>query len=61
MIKSILRKRRHLRFVHSRLYHLKYDILNMSLDTTYEIDLDCLKNKALLFKKYQRRLSLVRG
>lgn len=62
MIKNFLRKRRHVRFVHSRLYTLKYEMLNMSLSITKDgsIDMDVLKNKALLFKKYQRRLRLLK-
>lgn len=67
MIKIYFKKRRHLRFVHSRLYDLKYEMLNMSLKMTYvddSVDLyqkfDSIRLKAELFKKYQRRLKLLR-
>jgi len=69
MIKIFLRKRRHVRFVHSRLYDLKYEILNKSLKMTeikdedlgYLIDeFQTIQSKARLFKKYQRRLKLLR-
>ena len=66
MIKIYFKKRRHLRFVHSRLYELKYEMLNMSLKMTYiddSVDLykkfDNIRLKAELFKKYQRRLKLL--
>lgn len=68
MINRYLRKRRHIRFVHSRLYNLKYEILNKSLKMTEikDEELGCLldefqsiQNKARLFKKYQRRLKLL--
>jgi hypothetical protein len=66
MIKVYFKKRRHLRFVHSRLYELKYEMLNMSLKMTYiddSVDLykkfDNIRLKAELFKKYQRRLKLL--
>ena len=67
MIKTYLKKRRHVRFVHSRLYDLKYDMLNQSLKMTSVDDSVDLYNKfneirlkASLFKKYQRRLKLLR-
>jgi len=67
MINSYLRKRRHVRFIHSRLYNLKYEMLNMSLKMTYvddSVDLyqkfEDIRLKASLFKKYQRRLNLLR-
>lgn len=69
MIKHILRKRRHVRFIHSRLYTLKYEILNKSLKMTsisddelgYLLDeFESIKHRAILFKKYQRRLFLLR-
>jgi len=69
MIKIFLRKRRHVRFVHSRLYDLKYEILNKSLKMTEIKDEDLghlldefqtIQSKARLFKKYQRRLKLLR-
>lgn len=67
MIKVYLKKKRHLRFVHSRLYDLKYEMLNMSLKMTSvddSVDLyqkfDSIRLKAELFKKYQRRLKLLR-
>lgn len=67
MIKVYFKKRRHLRFVHSRLYELKYEMLNMSLKMTSiddAVDLykkfDNIRLKAELFKKYQRRLKLLR-
>lgn len=67
MIKLYLRKRRHIRFVHSRLYDLKYEMLNMSLKMTSvddSVDLyrkfEDMRIKAALFKKYQRRLKLLR-
>ena len=67
MIKLYLRKRRHIKFVHSRLYDLKYEMLNMSLKMTYvddSVDLyqkfEDIRVKAELFKKYQRRLKLLR-
>lgn len=67
MIKLYLRKRRHIRFVHSRLYDLKYEMLNMSLKMTSvddSVDLyqkfEDIRVKAELFKKYQRRLKLLR-
>lgn len=67
MIKVYFKKRRHLRFVHSRLYELKYEMLNMSLKMTSiddSVDLykkfDNIRLKAELFKKYQRRLKLLR-
>ena len=67
MIKVYLKKKRHLRFVHSRLYDLKYEMLNMSLKMTSvddSVDLyqkfDNIRLKAELFKKYQRRLKLLR-
>jgi len=69
MIKVFLRKRRHVRFVHSRLYDLKYEILNKSLKMTeikdeelgYLLDeFQIIQSKARLFKKYQRRLKLLR-
>ena len=69
MIKTYLKKRRHVRFVHSRLYDLKYDMLNESLKMSsenriIEMDLydklDKIRLKAILFKKYQRRLRLLR-
>jgi hypothetical protein len=66
MIKTYIRKRRHIRFVHSRLYDLKYDMLNQSLKmTSIDNSVDLYKNfediriKAELFKKYQRRLKLL--
>lgn len=66
MIKLYLRKRRHIRFVHSRLYDLKYEMLNMSLKMTSvddSVDLyekfEDIRVKAELFKKYQRRLKLL--
>ena len=67
MINRYLRKRRHVRFIHSRLYNLKYEMLNMSLKMTYvddSVDLyqkfEDIRLKASLFKKYQRRLNLLR-
>lgn len=67
MINHYLRKRRHIRFVHSRLYTLKYEMLNMSLKMTSvdnSVDLykkfEDIRVKAALFKKYQRRLKLLR-
>lgn len=67
MIKLYLKKRRHIRFVHSRLYDLKYEMLNMSLKMTSvddSVDLyqkfEDIRVKAALFKKYQRRLKLLR-
>ena len=67
MIKVYLKKKRHLRFVHSRLYDLTYEMLNMSLKMTSvddSVDLyqkfDSIRLKAELFKKYQRRLNLLR-
>ena len=67
MINRYLRKRRHIRFVHSRLYTLKYEMLNMSLKMTSvddSVDLyqkfEDMRVKAVLFKKYQRRLKLLR-
>ena len=68
MTNCYLRKRRHVRFVHSRLYTLKYEILNKSLKMTEikDEELGCLldefqsiQRKARLFKKYQRRLKLL--
>ena len=67
MINHYLRKRRHVRFVHSRLYDLKYEILNQSLKMTnkpaeealYKEFHENMKHKACLFKKYQRRLKLL--
>lgn len=63
MIKNYLRKRRHVRFIHSRIYTLKYELLNMSLkmtDTSNEDDIldiiDNMRNKAVLFKKYNRKM-----
>jgi hypothetical protein len=68
MISCFLRKRKHIKFVHSRLYDLKYEILNQSLKMTNKPDEEGLheefhkdiKHKACLFKKYQRRLKLLR-
>ena len=67
MINRYLRKRRHVRFIHSRLYTLKYEMLNMSLKMTSvddSVDLyqrfEDIRLKASLFKKYQRRLRLLR-
>lgn len=67
MINRYLRKRRHIRFIHSRLYTLKYEMLNMSLKMTSvddSVDLyqkfEDMRVKAVLFKKYQRRLKLLR-
>ena len=67
MINRYLRKRRHIRFIHSRLYTLKYEMLNMSLKMTSvdnSVDLyqkfEDIRIKAALFKKYQRRLKLLR-
>ena len=67
MINRYLRKRRHIRFIHSRLYTLKYEMLNMSLKMTSvddSVDLyqkfEDMRIKAALFKKYQRRLKLLR-
>lgn len=66
MIKIYIRKRKHVRFVHSRLYELKYEILNQSLKMTSvddSVDLyqkfEDIRIKASLFKKYQRRLKLL--
>lgn len=66
MIKIYNRKRKHVRFVHSRLYELKYEILNQSLKMTSvddSVDLyqkfEDIRIKASLFKKYQRRLKLL--
>lgn len=66
MIKIYIRKRKHIRFVHSRLYELKYEILNQSLKMTSvddSVDLyqkfEDIRIKASLFKKYQRRLKLL--
>lgn len=66
MIKIYIRKRKHIRFVHSRLYELKYEMLNQSLKMTSvndSVDLykkfEDIRIKALLFKKYQRRLKLL--
>lgn len=66
MIKIYIRKRKHVRFVHSRLYELKYEMLNQSLKMTSvddSVDLyqkfEDIRIKALLFKKYQRRLKLL--
>jgi len=63
MIKNYLRKRRHVGFIHSRIYTLKYELLNMSLkmtDTSNEDDIldiiDSMRNKAVLFKKYNRKM-----
>ncbi len=63
MIKNYLRKRRHVRFIHSRIYTLKYELLNMSLkmtDTSSEDDIldviNNMRNKAVLFKKYKRKM-----
>lgn len=67
MIKIYIRKRKHIRFVHSRLYELKYEMLNQSLKMTSvddSVDLyqkfEDIRIKASLFKKYQRRLKLLR-
>lgn len=66
MINYYLRKRRHIRFIHSRLYTLKYEMLNQSLKMTSvddSVDLykkfEDIRIKAILFKKYQRRLKLL--
>jgi hypothetical protein len=66
MIKIYIRKRKHIRFVHSRLYELKYEMLNQSLKMTSvddSVDLyqkfEDIRIKASLFKKYQRRLKLL--
>lgn len=66
MIKIYIKKRKHIRFVHSRLYELKYEILNQSLKMTSvddSVDLyqkfEDIRIKASLFKKYQRRLKLL--
>lgn len=67
MISYFLRKRKHVKFVHSRLYVLKYEILNKSLkmtdiskDDNMLDEFESIKHKAVLFKKYQRRLKLLR-
>lgn len=66
MIKIYIKKRKHIRFVHSRLYELKYEMLNQSLKMTSvddSVDLyqkfEDIRIKASLFKKYQRRLKLL--
>jgi hypothetical protein len=67
MISYFLRKRKHIKFVHSRIYDLKYEILNQSLKMTSiddSVDLyqkfKDIRVRAELFKKYQRRLKLLR-
>jgi hypothetical protein len=52
-LKRFRRKRKHLNYLQSRLWTLKYEILNDAL--TLEIN----KNKINLFHKYQRRYKLI--
>lgn len=52
-LKRLRRKRRHLNYLQSRLWTLKYEILNDAL--TLEIN----ENKINLFHKYQRRYKLI--
>ena len=67
MIRRYFKKRQHIRFIHSRIYDLKYELLNMSLEMTCiddSVDLyrkfEDIRLKAELFKKYHRKLRWLR-
>ncbi len=53
-LKRFRRKRRHISLIRSRIYELKYEILNNAIKNR-EID----KNQIDLFHKYNRRLRLI--
>jgi len=52
-LRSLTRKRRHVSLLRSRIYELKYGILNDALS------LDVRASDVVLFKKYQKRLKLL--
>ncbi len=52
-LKAFGRKRKHLRRLETRIFHLKYDILNDALD--YKTN----ETKIKLFHKYNKRLKLI--
>ena len=53
-LKRLRRKRRHISLIRSRIYELKYEILNNAIKNR-EIN----NNKIDLFHKYNRRLRLI--
>ena len=59
------RKRRHIEYIRSYLYDLKYDTLNKTFDASIKEFKDkkqnrYIKNNTLLIRKYQRRLFLLK-
>jgi hypothetical protein len=59
------RKRKHIKYIKTYLYHLKYDTLNKTFDASIKEFKDkeqnrSIKNNTLLIKKYQRRLFLLK-
>jgi hypothetical protein len=63
-MKTILRKRKHIREVQKYLEMLMIDNINLSIQAsrfgwTTELQ-DTITNNALLIRKYQRRLRLIR-
>ena len=53
-LKLLKRKKRHLKFIRSNIYRLKYEILNEAL-----VNKTVPANKVDLFYKYNRRLKLL--
>ena len=58
------RKKKHVRYIESYLYHLKYDTLNKTFLASKEDFKNkevnkSIKNNTVLLKKYERRLSLL--
>jgi len=53
-LKSLKRKKQHLKYIRSSIYRLKYEILNEALLNKTVAD-----NKVDLFYKYNRRLKLL--
>ena len=59
------RKRKHIEYIISYLYDLKYDTLNKTFDASIKEFKDkkqnrSIKNNTLLIRKYQRRLFLLK-
>jgi len=59
------RKRKHIKYIRSYLYDLKYDTLNKTFDASIKEFKDrkqnrSIKNNTLLIRKYQRRLFLLK-
>ena len=52
-LKLFKRKKRHVRYIETNIWHLKYEILNDALA------LNINENKVNLFHKYNKRLKLI--